>query len=261
MGVTFSSPQLAGAQSSTPGVPYTFSTSYAFAGNDANNFGITASVTANDVSPAGQVLSAILTVPPLQTGSPSSTYVCTTFPVTNGADNSATASLSIDCPGAANTNFGAGTAMLLFTQTSTFSDGLYFDAFSGTYGFSVTTPSTTVTTTTTQATVTQGLIPVITTTTLAACPSKPASITTAKSTTSAKPSTTLCTTTKKSSNWWKRDAGFSPPDYTLSNGQAPPPVTSTVTVTGKPITVQPTITITLPDLNIFDYKTCAWWQK
>lgn len=264
MGVTFSSPELAGAQSSTPDVPYSFSTSYAFAGSDVNDFGFTASITANEPSPAGGSLSAFLTVPPYQTAGASSTYLCTTFPVTNGPGTTATASLSIDCPGVANTAFGAGTAMLLFTQTATYSSGLFFDAFSGTYGFSVTTLSTTVTTTTTHQTVTQGLIPVITTTTLSACPSKPASITTAKATIAAsKPATTiLSTSTKKKDSWWKkRDVGFSPPDYTLSNGQTPPPVTSTVTVTGKPTTVRPTITITLPDLNVFDYKTCAWWPN
>ena len=260
MGVTFSSPELAGAQSSTPGLPYSFSTSYAFANSDVNNFGFTASITAQEPSPAGESLSAFLTVPPLNAGSPSSTYLCTTFPVTEVANNMATAALSIDCPGVANTVFGAGTAMLLFTQTSSMSMGLIFDAFSGTYAFSVTTPSTTAITTTTHPTITHGLIPVITTTTLSACPSKPASITQAKSTTVAKPSSTLCTTTKKGSHQ-KRDAGFSPPDYTLSDGQVPPPVTSTVTVTGTPTTVRPTITITVPDLNIFDYKKCAWWPS
>ncbi|MCJ1260089.1 hypothetical protein MMC24_007929, partial [Lignoscripta atroalba] len=165
MGIFFSSPQLQGAQSYTPGVPYSFSTSYAFAPTDTNAFGITAEVfIAGDQG----ALTPYITVPAPTSGGSASTYECIPFP-------SSVRSSSIICPGLMNTAIFPGTVTLSFTSVP---------FFSGIYAFSVTTPpstsTATVTTTSTSTVIGLGMPAATETTTmyLATVTSTPSATTT-----------------------------------------------------------------------------------
>ncbi|MCJ1294796.1 hypothetical protein MMC34_006354 [Xylographa carneopallida] len=128
MGISFSSPQLQGAQ--TVAQPYAFSTSYGFAASDTNAFGVLATL-----GGVGGAITPIVTVPGSAAGL-SSTYTCNTFP-------SSISIASLDCPGLYNSDIFPGTVTIALTSSP---------IFGGTYVFSVAATPTSVVTATVTAT-------------------------------------------------------------------------------------------------------------
>ncbi|KAG8525801.1 uncharacterized protein KY384_000561 [Bacidia gigantensis] len=120
--ISFASSELEGAQTSAD--TYDFATSYAFSPDNANDFGITATLTyGGEPGP----ITPVVTVPAAPTdGALPGTFTCNEFPA-------GVSQASVLCPGLHNSEIYPGTVSLAFTSGDPVTQGYY----SGAYAFSV----------------------------------------------------------------------------------------------------------------------------